>query len=334
MNVARSRTQQPAPGAAPDATTDERSSGASWRHIYLATGLFLLATEAILLYYGKSLIVPLVLLILLIVFARPGQKWRFVRDFGPFLLVLMAYYSMWGSADDLGGALQIMPQIDLERFLFGGRIPTIVLQNAFYDPASAHWYDYLAVLGHLSHFILPIFFAAIIWQHYPHLHVRFMSTFVLLSYAGFLTFLLFPSAPPWWAANEGYIDNVYLVHRTVPGLSRIYSELSANPVAAIPSLHAAFPWLMFLFSLKIWGRRALPVLLYPLFISWAIVYSGHHYFVDAIAGSMYATAAYYLLSGHPYQIALRAFRLVWQPKPALAAGGTTPGHAPASAHPE
>ncbi|MCH7719082.1 MAG: phosphatase PAP2 family protein, partial [Chloroflexi bacterium] len=77
-----------------------------------------------------------------------------------------------------------------------------------------------------------------------------------------------------------------------------------------------------------------PLLLYPLFISWAIVYSGHHYFVDAIAGSMYATAAYYLLSGHPYQIALRAFRLVWQPKPALAAGGTAPGHAPASAHPE
>ena len=132
MNVVRRRIQRPAPGATPD----EGSSGASWRRIYLATGLFLLATEAILLYYGKSLIVPLVLLILLIVFARPGQKWRFVRDFGPFLLVLMAYYPMWGSADDLGGALQVTPQIGLERLLFGGRIPTIVLQNALYDPAS------------------------------------------------------------------------------------------------------------------------------------------------------------------------------------------------------
>ena len=276
----------------------------TWRRIYLATALFLLAAEVILVYFGASLVTPLVLLILLITFARPGEKLRFVRDFGPFLLVLFAYYSMWGSADDRGGPIQITPQIELERFLFGGNIPTIVLQNALYDPTNAHWYDYLAVVGHLSHFILPICFAAVIWQHYRHLHVRFMLTFVLLSYAGFLTFLLVPTAPPWWAAEHGYLERVYLVHRTVPGLSRIYSELSANPVAAIPSLHAAFPWLIFLFSVKIWGRRALLLILYPIFIWWAIVYSGHHYFVDAIAGIVYASAAYYALSGHPYGLLL------------------------------
>lgn len=283
-------------------------SPGSWKRLYLATAAFLLAAEALFIYYGSALTTPLVLLILLIVFARPGQKLRFVRDFGPFLLVLFAYYSMWGSADDLRGSVMVMPQIDAERFLFAGHLPTVVMQNALYDPDHAHWYDYAAVVAHLSHFIFPILFAAIIWQHHRHLHLRFMSTFVLLSYAGFLTFLLMPSAPPWWAAREGYIDQVYLVHRTVPGLSRIYAEVSANPVAAIPSLHAAFPWMLFLFTIKIWGRKALPVIVYPIFIWWSIVYSGHHYFVDAIAGVIYATAAYYALSGHPYGLAVRAFR--------------------------
>jgi len=286
----------------------DAASQVSWKRLYLGTAAFLLAAEALLIYYGSALTMPLVLIILLLVFARPGQKLRFVRDFGPFLLVLFAYYSMWGSADDLRGSVTVMPQLDAERLLFGGHIPTIVMQNALYDPEHAHWYDYASVVAHLSHFVVPILFAAIIWQHQRHLHVRFMSTFVLLSYAGFLTFLLMPTAPPWWAAQEGYIDQVYLVHRTVPGLSRIYSELSANPVAAVPSLHAAFPWLVFLFSIKIWGRKGLPVLAYPVFIWWAIVYSGHHYFVDAIAGVIYATAAYYALSGHPYGLARRAFR--------------------------
>ncbi|MGB2694887.1 MAG: phosphatase PAP2 family protein [Dehalococcoidia bacterium] len=287
---------------------DDASSQANWKRIYLATGALLLAIEAILVYYGAALTTPLVLLILVIVFARPGQKLRFVRDFGPFLLVLFAYYSMWGSADDIGGAIHVTPQIDAERFLFRGHIPTVVLQNALYDPNHPHWYDYAAVIGHLSHFIVPILFAAIVWQHHGHLHLRFMSSYVLLSYAAFLTFMLVPSAPPWWAGEHGYIDKVYLVHETVPGLSRIYSDLSANPVAAIPSLHAAFPWLLFLFSLKIWGRRALPVVLYPVFIWWSIVYSGHHYVVDAIAGTGYATATFYALSGHPYNVIVGMFR--------------------------
>ena len=290
----------------PPEAEETRTSTADWKRLYLITFVFLLIAEAILIYYGASLIAPLVLLILLVAFARRGEKLRFVRDFGPFVLVLFAYYSMWGAADDFTGRIVVTPQIDVERFLFAGHIPTIVLQDIFYNPDSPQWFDFLAVVGHLSHFILPIFFAAIIWQHYRHLHLQYMSSFVLLSFAGYLTFLLAPSAPPWWAAEHGYIEAVYLVHESVPGLARIYSEVSANPVAAIPSLHAAMPMLVFLFSLKIWGRRAWPIALYPLFMLWAIVYTGHHYVVDWLVGIAYAGAVYYTLSGHPYELLMSA----------------------------
>lgn len=295
------RTDQPEADEARTSTTE-------WKRLYLVTFAFLLIAEAILIYYGASLIAPLVLLILLVAFAKRGEKLRFVRDFGPFVLVLFAYYSMWGAADDFTNRITVMPQIDAERFLFAGHIPTIVLQDIFYNPDNPQWYDFLAVIGHISHFILPISFAAIIWQHYRHLHLYYMSSFVLLSFAGYLTFLLMPTAPPWWAADQGYIDTVYLVHETVPGLARIYSEVSANPVAAIPSLHAAMPALVFLFSLKIWGRRAWPVALYPLFMLWSIVYSGHHYVVDWLVGVAYAGGVYYALSGHPYALLMSAVK--------------------------
>lgn len=318
-----------------EAAHSQEASQASWRRVYLATACFLIATEAILLYWGSFLTWPPVLLILLLVFARRGEKLQFVRDFGPLLLVVLAYFAMWGAADDLGGALRITPQIEAERFLFGGRIPTIVLQDAFYNPADPHWYDYLAVFAHISHFILPVLFAAVIWQHYRHLHVRFISTFVLLFFAGFLTFLIIPSAPPWWASDAGYLDKVYLVHDTVPGLPHIYVKLSPNPVAAIPSLHAAFPWLVLLFSFKLWGRRALPMAVYPLCIWWSIVYTGHHYVVDVIAGAIYATAVYYLLCGQPYRLARRAFDWAWRRTPAPAIEPRpAPSGSPATVQPE
>lgn len=77
---------------------------------------------------------------------------------------------MWGSADDLGGAVTVTPQIAAEKALFFGRVPTLELQRALYNPEHAHWYDYAAVGLHLTHFILPALFAAVLWRHYRGMH--------------------------------------------------------------------------------------------------------------------------------------------------------------------
>jgi membrane-associated phospholipid phosphatase len=264
----------------------------NWKALYAATILVLAAVEAILLWRGAALTTPLVFLVLTVVFVRRRQKLAFVRDFLPFILVLFVYYSMWGSADDTGRAVQVTPQIRAEKALFFGKVPTIVLQNAFYDSNHAHWYDYAAVGLHLTHFVLPILFAAIIWQHYRWMHVQYMTAFVALSYAAYVTFVLMPSAPPWFASEMGALDTVYLVQRHVPFFQQIFDHASANPVAAWPSLHAAMPWLMFLFAVRLWGRRAVPVVVYPLLIWLNIVYLGHHYVVDAIGGAAYATVVF------------------------------------------
>jgi membrane-associated phospholipid phosphatase len=70
-----------------------------------------------------------------------------------------------------------------------------------------------------------------------------------------------------------------------------------NVVAALPSMHAAFPALALIVVL----RHRLPRLVVGLvafqFLSvmFSIVYTGEHYVVDAIAGAAYAGLAYALV---------------------------------------
>jgi uncharacterized protein (TIGR03382 family) len=63
-----------------------------------------------------------------------------------------------------------------------------------------------------------------------------------------------------------------------------------NVVAAMPSLHAAYPTLIFIFSLHYWRRVAPLALLYCFCLWFSIVYLGDHYVVDIIAGIVYALA--------------------------------------------
>jgi membrane-associated phospholipid phosphatase len=65
----------------------------------------------------------------------------------------------------------------------------------------------------------------------------------------------------------------------------------------MPSLHAAYPWLFFLFACRLWGTRGWLVILYPAAVFFAVVYLGHHYVADVIGGIVYASASYALVCG-------------------------------------
>ena len=79
------------------------------------------------------------------------------------------------------------------------------------------------------------------------------------------------------------------------GFSWVYTHLVGNPVAAFPSMHAAYPTLVFLFLWERWKVAALVWLPVTLIIWFAIVYLGHHYVVDVLGGIAYAVVGYLLL---------------------------------------
>jgi membrane-associated phospholipid phosphatase len=75
----------------------------------------------------------------------------------------------------------------------------------------------------------------------------------------------------------------------------LYHLVDGNPYAAIPSLHAGYSVLVFLFLLTLaWNTRwrwlAMLGVLYPLAQSFAVVYTGNHYVVDLLIGAVYAAA--------------------------------------------
>lgn len=104
------------------------------------------------------------------------------------------------------------------------------------------------------------------------------------------------------AAEQGIIPPVYNIFYDTAAnflqggaLPSVYKMFNPNPVAAMPSLHAAYPMLVFLYLLKYFGKKAWWFSIYVLAVWVGIVYLGHHYVIDALAGGIYAMIIFYLV---------------------------------------
>ncbi len=118
----------------------------------------------------------------------------------------------------------------------------------------------------------------------------------MLCFLGCVTYALIPTAPPWYASQIGEIGHV--VRSTGRGWEIIHvhaaatlihkGQLVGNAYAAIPSLHAAWAALC---ATAVWRRIKNPlrwlVYLYPAAMALTLVYTGEHYFVDAVVGWIY-----------------------------------------------
>src|SRR5205807_662956 len=128
---------------------------------------------------------------------------------------------------------------------------------------------------------------------------EFMLGIVLISYAGFLSFLIYPTAPPWLASQMGFIPPVTkilnVVLQSFPNRDQIptfYFFIKSNLVAAIPSMHAAYPTLMLLYGLKFFGKKGWVFLIYALSMWFTIVYLGEHYVIDILVGVIYCLVVF------------------------------------------
>jgi membrane-associated phospholipid phosphatase len=227
---------------------------------------------------------------------HPRQILQIVVDWLPIVLVLCAYDFTRGAADSLGIGVHVHPMIDFDRFLFFGATPTEWLQARLYEPGVVNWWDVAFTLVYTSYFIVPFVLAGVLWVRDRLAFLRFTKRLVSLALAGVATYIAFPAAPPWMAAEMGLLDGV---HRTTSegwgvlgvGTAGLFSkgQSSANLVAAVPSLHSAFTALVAMF---LWNRvrpQLRPLLaLYPLAMGFTLVATGEHYFFDVLLGWVYA----------------------------------------------
>jgi hypothetical protein len=233
-----------------------------------------------------------------------GRGRHFLLDWTPFLALLLGYEALRGWADSAGFPVHKTDIIDLERSAFGGLagdLPTLSLQRAFYRADAVAWYDVAGTLLYFLQFAFPLLLGFALWVgSRAHFH-RYVASLLLLSYAGFVTYVFLPVMPPWLASQEGLlppvakvIDATLATFGASHDLSLIYRSLSPNQVAAFPSLHAAYPLLGALTAVDRWGRRGAWLLVYPVLVWLTVVYLGEHYVIDVIAGVAYATGAFFI----------------------------------------
>ncbi len=286
------------------------------RRRLIVLAVYIAVVVGAFIYFNIPLLVEWVAVILLVGALIAGRAGMFFRDWGVFLLALLAWQFTAPVATQLSTPWHLKELISADRFLFHGTVPTVWLQAHLYHPGVLEPWDVFAGVMYSLHFVTPLIVGFVLWLTNRTLFHRYALTFVLVAVAGFSTYIVYPAVPPWFAGQHLVAwHHIYLrsAHGQVylPGARNLFDVIAHNwynsyngqisigflhqhvdQIGAMPSQHAAFPFLCFLFLRKQFGRWAYLSLLYIVGITFSIVYLGQHYVVDALAGFVYAGVGY------------------------------------------
>jgi len=268
--------------------------------------LYLSVIFGVMLWRGISIEPEWVVLALLVIAIALGRGKTFIADWAPFLLLFFAYEAMRGFAAKTGFAPHDLS--GLERAVFGGTLPTLTLQHAFYRVETVSPQDVVAMFFYFMHFPMPILVGFVFWLRSRDHYHRFIGALLLMAFLAFVTYLFWPSAPPWYQFQEGQVSGPLVVHKILnetvdkfwgPNyfVSPLYTHLNPNQFAAFPSLHAAFPALAAVYAWSRYRALAIGLIFWTTAVLLSIVYLGEHYVVDALDGFLYVGAATILVEG-------------------------------------
>lgn len=235
------------------------------------------------------------------------QQLKMIGDLTLYAVMWLAYDYSRGIADSIGFPLQVELPRNLDRLLFVGTDPNVWIQERFWR-SDLQWYDVAGSLVYFTHFILPVAVSVYFWITERAEWVRYIRRFATVLFAGVLTYVLVPTAPPWMAASTKFPYRILEpLQRTTGrgwnwlGLDTVNSVILrgqqwANPTAAIPSLHAAFALFMVMF---LWPRIRhrwvrVPLAVFPVAMGLTLVYFAEHYVIDVLVGWLYVIGAFWI----------------------------------------
>jgi hypothetical protein len=190
-----------------------------------------------------------------------------------------------------------------EKTLFGiNANGTIVTPNEYW---LLHKTDFLSILTGIFYLCwvpVPLVFAGWLFFKNKKQFFYFSFTFLLANLIGFAIYYIYPAAPPWYIQQYGFT-----VHFNTPGntaglakfdellhvtIFKGLYEHSSNVFAAMPSLHSAYPLIVFYYGLK--NKVGFVNILFATVmvgIWFSSVYNSHHYVLDVLAGISCAVVA-------------------------------------------
>ncbi len=224
---------------------------------------------------------------------RPRTR---LRDAGMYALQMwmfvMGHELPFDDPQALRSRLRVGYPIRVDRVLGAGELPNVRLQRALAGLGKRNIVDRFLSWVHWAWFLEP--HASLTWilardpEHFAR-SARQMSAVYDL---GCLLYAAFPTAPPWWAAEEGHTDAK--VRRIMVEVGEeewgrawpvLYDTLGGNPWAAMPSLHFATSLMAALLLAEMGPRAGAAGWAYAGTLGFALVYLGEHYLIDLLAGA-------------------------------------------------
>jgi membrane-associated phospholipid phosphatase len=232
----------------------------------------------------------------LVLATRPNR----LRAAAVYALQMWAYIAHYDMPDDdpdwIARRLKVQYPITCDRLIGAGEIPTLRLQRALGKTGQVQRHDTLLSWLHWSWFIVPHGSVAYVLLRRPERYERAATMMAATFDAGVLTYWLVPTAPPWWAGENGYLPPVRRIMVEAGSefwgqlWQRLYDSLGRNPFAAMPSLHFGTSVMAAHVLGEVGRKEAIAGWTYAFALGFALVYLGEHYVTDLIAGFALAEA--------------------------------------------
>lgn len=123
-----------------------------------------------------------------------------IRDWLPFAVVLLVYDVSRGAAKLVGTPTLWEWQVNADRWLSFGTVPTVWLQERL-KQAEPPWWEVSISTVYMSFFILPYVVGGVLWLRDREDWKAFVRRFVALSFTALAIYIVLPAAPPWAAAR-------------------------------------------------------------------------------------------------------------------------------------
>jgi membrane-associated phospholipid phosphatase len=224
-----------------------------------------------------------------------GRRTR-LRDAGMYALQMwmftLGHELPYDDPDAARSRLRVGYPIRADRFLGGGELPNVRLQKALSGLGRRNGIDRSLSWVHWTWFFEPHSALAWILARHPEHFARSARQMSAVFDLGCAFYMSVPTAPPWWASEQGYTDAK--VRRIMVEVGEkewgrawpiLYDTLGGNPWAAMPSLHFATSLMAALLLSEAGPTEGAFGFAYAGALGFALVYLGEHYVVDLLAGA-------------------------------------------------
>ncbi len=174
--------------------------------------------------------------------------------------------------------------------------------HIFVEPSIQAWASSSKVLMDFSSWMYvnaqtTVTIGALVYLYLRHNRSFYFvrNMFVIAMAIALIGYVVFPTAPPRFMPEWGFIDSVS--NFTGMHISHASATMTAlvNPYAAVPSMHVAFALMIGWPLARLARHRIVSVLwlLYPFLMAFVIIATANHFIFDAILGALTAGAAAY-----------------------------------------